>query len=337
MAPKKITLLRLKGVKSSSRPYLSFVSPKILYTVTSTLFFLIVSLLFFVRDATFALPYLGHSANTRAQHSVATPIVHVRPTATPSVAATASQSIPMPAPAQKALSAPIFPFPLDVRQQVGVLETHQRFFFGGNPTIPEIALTFDDGPYPPYTSQILAVLKQYNVKATFFDIGHHVAEYPDLVKQEFDEGHSVGIHSWAHVYLTGYSAVKIDKQLGDTSAILKKATGVQPTFFRPPYGAYNATVLAEANKMGLTTFIWNDVASDWLLPGSNVISNRVINAARYGSIVLLHDGDGDHYNAIASREQTVQALPTIITTLRARGYHFVTLDQLAADMNINKK
>ncbi|MBA2680281.1 MAG: polysaccharide deacetylase family protein [Ktedonobacteraceae bacterium] len=236
-------------------------------------------------------------------------------------------------PVQKAspLPAPISPFPWDVRQQVGVLQAHGRFFFGGNPTLPEIALTFDDGPDPPYTNEILAVLKQYNVKASFFCIGHQVIEHPELVKQEFEAGHTVAIHSWDHVHLPTYSVVAIDKQLGNTSDSLKKITGVQPGFFRPPYGAYSSTVLAEANKMGLTTFLWNDVASDWLLPGAPVISARIINAARDGSIVLLHDGDGDHYHPIASREQTVQALPTIITILRARGYRFVTLDQLVAD------
>jgi peptidoglycan/xylan/chitin deacetylase (PgdA/CDA1 family) len=332
MMPKKKGTLQLQKVKSTRDLYLLFLSPQGVCIILCMLFCLLVSLLFFARGATMESPNLEHSLTSKTQP---TSTVHVDPTPTSQsqVSSTVSQAIPSPLLIQKALPAPIYPFPRDVRQQVGVLELHQRFFFAGNPTLPEIALTFDDGPNPPYTSQVLAVLKQYNVKASFFDVGRHVAEYPDLVRQELAQGNTVAIHSWNHVYLTGYSAAAIDKQLGDTSAALKKATGVQPNFFRPPYGVYNATVLAEANKLGLTTFMWNDVASDWLLPGTNVISSRVINAARYGSIVLLHDGDGDHYNAIASREQTVRALPTIITTLQARGYHFVTLDQLVADMH----
>ncbi len=329
MMPEKKVIFRLPDMKLPRNPHLLFLSPQAVCIILSMLFCLLVSLLFFARGATQALPALASSA----QHKEA--VVRVDPTLPPQLQAspTVPQTQPVTAPVQNALSAPIYPFPRDVRQQVGVLEQHQRFFFGGNPGKQEIALTFDDGPDPPYTSQILAVLKRYNVKASFFDIGHHIAEHPELVKQEFDEGHTVGIHSWNHVYLTGYNAAGVDKQLSDTSALLKKTTGVQPNFFRPPYGVYNATVLAEANKLGLTTFLWNDVASDWLLPGTNVISNRIINAARNGSIVLLHDWDGDHYNAIASREQTVQALPTIITTLQARGYHFVTLNQLVADMH----
>ena len=296
------------------------------------LFCLIGSSLLLMGGTTPAFPGLdvGHQGP-----GTATPIPRVDPTSTPTVrtiqtvAGAASASLH----AQNALPAPISPFPWDVRQQVGVLQAHGRFFFGGNPGLPEIALTFDDGPYPPYTNEVLAVLKQYNVKASFFCVGRHVTEHPELVKQEFDAGHIVAIHSWNHVNLPSYSAAAVDVQLSATSDILKKVTGVQPGFFRPPYGAYNSVVLAQANKLGLTTFLWNDVASDWLLPGSRVISARVINAARYGSIILLHDGDGDHYNQIASREQTVQALPTIITVLRARGYRFVTLNQLVADMH----
>lgn len=327
MTPEK-NIGRLSDARRSHQRHFSLVRSKVFYVVLGVMLCLIGSLLFFTRDMVLAFPGLD-----AVQPGQVTPTPYVDPT--PIVRVTQAEAgVPLtPMPVQNTLPAPISPFPWDVRQQVGVLQAHGRFFFGGNPGLPEIALTFDDGPDPPYTSEVLAILKQYNVKASFFCVGRHVTEHPELVKQEFDAGHTVAIHSWNHVNLPSYSAAAIDKQLGDTSDSLKKVTGVQPGFFRPPYGAYNSVVLAQANKMGLTTFLWNDVASDWLLPGASVISARVINAARYGSIVLLHDGDGDHYNPIASREQTVHALPTIITTLRARGYHFVTLDQLVADMH----
>ncbi|GAC1360615.1 MAG: hypothetical protein NVS2B12_34190 [Ktedonobacteraceae bacterium] len=284
-------------------------------------------------DYTFkALGVKLESRNVPNSGATATPHVDPTPTLIPTVKVV--EETPIPVVVQRStLAAPISPFPWDVRQQVGVLQAHDRFFFSGNPDRQEIALTFDDGPDPPYTSEILAILKQYNVKASFFCVGHHVAEHPELVKQELDEGHTVAIHSWDHIHLPNYSAATVQQQMDDTAAILKKTTGVQPAFFRPPFGSYNTIVLAHANKMGLTTFLWNDVASDWLQPGASVISSRVINAARSGSIVLLHDGDGDHYNAIASREQTVQALPTIITTLQARGYRFVTLDQMMNNLH----
>lgn len=323
---------RLESVKAPHYQRFSLVRSRTFYVLLGAVLCLIGSLLFLMGGTTLAFPGLDVAHQGLG---TAMPIPRVDPTPTPTVQTiqTAASAALTPLPAKNALPAPISPFPWDVRQQVGVLQAHGRFFFGGNPGLPEIALTFDDGPYPPYTNEVLAVLKQYNVKASFFCVGRHVTEHPELVKQEFDAGHTVAIHSWNHVNLPSYSAAAIDAQLSDTSDILKKVTGVQPNFFRPPYGAYNSVVLAQANKLGLTTFLWNDVASDWLLPGSSVISARVINAARYGSIILLHDGDGDHYNQIASREQTVQALPTIITVLRARGYRFVTLDQLVADMH----
>ncbi len=327
MTPEK-KISQLAGARAPHQQRFSVLRSKLFYAFLGLTLCLIGSLLFFGRTTTFAFPGLD-----AIQQDAGTPKPSLTPTLTPRATSVEVRVASTPTRAQKALPAPISPFPWDVRQQVGVLQVHGRFLFGGNPTLPEIALTFDDGPDPPYTNEILAVLKQYNVKASFFCVGRHATEHPELVKQEFDAGHTVAIHSWNHVNLPTYSAAAIDKQLGDTSDSLKKITGVQPGFFRPPYGAYNSVVLAQANKMGLTTFLWNDVASDWLLPGSSVISARVINAARYGSIILLHDGDGDHYNPIASREQTVRALPTIITTLRARGYRFVTLDQMVADLH----
>ena len=327
MIPEKKVMLQSPAIKPARNLYLQLLSPQSISIILSALFCLLISLLFFARGTTQALPATVSSTPPAVIHTDPRAVIHADPPAPLQGSPTTAAIV------QRTLPAPIYPFPRDVRQQVGVLERYHRFFFGGNPAQQEIALTFDDGPYPPYTGEILAVLKKYNVKASFFDIGHHIAEHPELVKQEFDEGHTVAIHSWNHVYLTGYSPAGVDEQINNTSVLLKKTIGIQPKFFRPPYGAYNTTVLTEANKLGLTTFLWNDVASDWLRPGVTVISSRIINAARNGSIVLLHDGDGDHYNAVASREQTVQALPTIIITLKARGYRFVTLDQLVADMH----
>src|SRR5256885_7450011 len=109
---------------------------------------------------------------------------------------------------------------------------------------------------------------------------------------------------------------------------LQKTIGVRPTFFRPPYGVFNSSVLTQANLLGLTTVIWNDEARDWLRPGIDVISSRILGLAGNGAIVLLHDGGGD-------RSQTVGALPTIITTLQSQGYKFVTLQQMVNDLPKN--
>ena len=220
---------------------------------------------------------------------------------------------------------PILPFPTLLWQQIAALQSHNRFLYTGNRYLPEIALTFDDGPSPYYTPQVLAILQQYKVKATFFCIGRQVARYPDLVRQEFNDGNLVGNHTWSHPNLALLSSSDILTQINLTADAIQQATGVRPTLFRPPYGVVNTRVLAKANLLGLTTIIWNDEARDWSTPGTGVIISRILNLAGDGAIILLHDGGGN-------RSQTIAALPTIIQTLRLRGFKFVTLQQMLNDL-----
>ncbi len=197
--------------------------------------------------------------------------------------------------------------------------------FSGNTHIPEIALTFDDGPNPYYTPQVLAILKQYGVKATFFDVGYLVADYPNIVRQEYNQENVVANHSWSHPDLIYFSAQAIQSQLTSTTNLIQTTIGVRPTFFRPPYGAINNTVLAQARNLHYTTVLWDGSAEDWNLPGVNVIVSKTLHYARNGAILLLHDGGGN-------RAQTVAALPIIITSLKNRGFRFVTIQQLVDDL-----
>jgi len=197
--------------------------------------------------------------------------------------------------------------------------------FNGNTHIPEIALTFDDGPNPYYTPQILAILQHYGVRATFFDIGYLVADYPNIVRQEYNQENTVANHSWSHPVLTHYSAQGIQTQITSTTNIIQATIGVRPTFFRPPYGAMNYTVLAQARNLHYTTVMWNGSAEDWSLPGVNGIVSKTLSYAHNGAILLLHDGGGN-------RAQTVAALPIIITNLESRGFKFVTIQQLVDDL-----
>lgn len=222
-------------------------------------------------------------------------------------------------------TSPITPFPTLLWQEIAALQAQNRFLYYGNQSIPEVALTFDDGPNPYYTQQVLAVLQQYGIKATFFCIGRQVAQYPSLVKQEYTAGNVIGNHTWSHANLTNLSSDAILTQVNATSDAIQQVIGVRPTFFRPPYGVINANVLTQANRLGLTTIIWNDEARDWTTPGISVISSRTFGLAGNGAIILLHDGGGN-------RSQTVAALPTIITSLRQHGYTFVTLPQMVHDL-----
>lgn len=181
-----------------------------------------------------------------------------------------------------------------------------------------VALTFDDGPQPVFTPQILDVLQRYGVPATFFCIGRQVQAYPAVVRRTFQEGNVVGNHSWNHSSLTTLSPDAIRWQLSSTSAIIQQATGVAPRLFRPPYGATNATVKNIAAQLGLVQIGWTIDPGDWRHPGVSTLVSTVLNKVRPGSIIVLHDGGGD-------RSQTVQALPQIIRGLQQRGFTFTTL------------
>lgn len=215
--------------------------------------------------------------------------------------------------------------PAALARQSTALQAPGSIISRGNPNLPDLALTFDDGPNPPYTSNILAILRQFGIEATFFCIGRQVAAYPDLVRQEEAAGHTIGNHTWSHPSLPALSAPQILAQLTMTSDIVQKTIGVRPRFFRPPYGALNAQVLAQVDQLGLTTVLWSDDPQDWSRPGTNVIISRVLSQVSNGAIILMHDGGGD-------RSQTVAALPTIIETLHQRGFRFATIPQLVADL-----
>jgi peptidoglycan/xylan/chitin deacetylase (PgdA/CDA1 family) len=230
---------------------------------------------------------------------------------------------PVPSP------SPTRPLPPLLSQAIATLQAQNRLLYNGNTSLPEIALTFDDGPNPYYTPLILRILQKYNVKATFFCIGRQVAAYPVLVKQEYNAGHVIGNHSWSHPDLTLLSPTVIRLQLVSSSNAIQVATGVRPIYFRPPYGIMSVPVLTQAYHLGLTTVIWNDEARDWQLPGVNVIIKRIFGLARNGAIILMHDGGGN-------RAQTVAALPYIIQGLRSRGFQLVTIAQMIQDLHKKK-
>lgn len=197
-------------------------------------------------------------------------------------------------------------------------------FSQGSSDQPEIALTFDDGPSPAYTPQILSILQDNGVHATFFCIGEQVQDNPTLVAQEVEAGHVVANHSWNHPDLTTLTDDQVHAQLSDTSNALQNADGKKPVFFRPPYGAINEDVQSQAAQLSLKPILWNVDTLDWELPGSDKIVNTVLANASNGAVILMHDGGGD-------RSQTVAALPEIISGLKARGFQLVTIQQLVND------
>ena len=195
----------------------------------------------------------------------------------------------------------------------------------GSSNLPEVALTFDDGP-SMYTPQVLNILQENSVHATFFCVGEWVQYYPGYVQQEYSAGNVVANHTWDHPDLTTLSSVDVQSQISRTSALIQQTIGVQPTLFRPPYGAINDSVKGQVAQMNLTPVLWSIDTEDWMRPGSDAIVNAVLNQVGNGDVILMHDGGGD-------RSQTVAALPRIIQGLQSRGLKLVTMPQLIQDMN----
>ncbi len=184
-----------------------------------------------------------------------------------------------------------------------------------------VYLTFDDGP-SVYTSQILSVLRQKGVAATFFVLGQNAAQHPSTVQQEHADGRGIGDHSWDHSDLTTLSPDQVRSELLSTADEIANLTGTRPTLWRPPYGYFNDTVTQIASSLGLSMRLWDVNPEDYTLPGTDTIVSRVVDNVSNGAIVLLHDGSpGDNED----RSQTVAALPTIIDTLRSLGYSFGAL------------
>ncbi len=179
-----------------------------------------------------------------------------------------------------------------------------------------IALTFDDGP-GPYTPQVLSVLEQYHVPATFFEIGENVAQYPQYTQMVAAAGYLVEDHTWSHPDLSTLAAGQIATQIEQTQNEIRSVTGDTPACLRPPYDAWNSTVLDQISGQGLTAMSYSVDPRDWSLPGVSAIVSRVVGAAFPGAVVDMHDGGG-------ARAETVAALPQIITDLRAQGYSFVS-------------
>lgn len=196
---------------------------------------------------------------------------------------------------------------------LGRLARHER----------SVALTFDDGPNPVATPQILDTLEREQVPAAFFLLGKYVERWPELARRVAEAGHQLGNHGWHHrkLLFRGPAYVRLDLALG-TDAI-EGATSRQPSYYRAPHGFRSPWVTGIARALGQRTVGWTLGVWDSARPGVTEIVRRSVEGCRPGTILLLHDGDG--YDAHGDRTQTAEALPAIIAGLRSRGYRFVAL------------
>jgi peptidoglycan/xylan/chitin deacetylase (PgdA/CDA1 family) len=202
---------------------------------------------------------------------------------------------------------------------VGCVRSGPAVAYSHGPRRREVALSFDDGPYP-LTPSFARMLKANGAVATFFMIGEQVTgAYRATLLRELRDGDALGDHTYTHPDLVVRGGTR--GQLERTLVAIRALSGYSPCVFRPPYGAYDRSVVAQAARLGLATVTWNVDPADYASPGTAAIERRVLAQVRPGSIVLSHDGGGP-------RGQTLAAYPGIILALRARGYRFVTVPEL---------
>lgn len=180
---------------------------------------------------------------------------------------------------------------------------------------PVIALTFDDGPYPKVTGHILDVLEKNGVCATFFVLGSRIEGHEDMLTRMDELGCEIGNHSFSHADLTRLNKADCQRELSDTDAEIRRVTGHEASVVRPPYGYYNKTVRSAA---GRPLILWTVDTNDWRGKAPGEIADYVIQQAKEGSVILMHD----------QQTQTADAMEMIIPTLIDEGFRFVTVSEL---------
>jgi peptidoglycan/xylan/chitin deacetylase (PgdA/CDA1 family) len=193
----------------------------------------------------------------------------------------------------------------------------------GDDSRTEIALTFDDGPHPKDTPQVLEVLAKHEIRATFFLIGKHVEQYPHLVKQIHQSGHQLGIHCYRHLPFPLEKPITLRTQLDSTRNIIAEACGISIETIRdvrPPYGAFTKRTLSLLTEWGYHLVMWNNIPPHWMQPLHWTIT-QVLNDAIPGSVIVLHDGHG-HGTKVAA------IVDTIVPRLKISGYNFIKVEEM---------
>lgn len=182
----------------------------------------------------------------------------------------------------------------------------------------KIALTFDDGPHPVYTEQMLDLLEKEQVPATFFLLGQNVEEYGEVVKEIADKGHLIGNHTYHHIQITTLPTEQAYEEIDKTSRLIEELTGKGTEYVRPPFGTWNEGLESE---LDLIPVMWTIDTLDWTTGNVDWIVSQVVKDAKENDIILMHD----------SYKSTVRAVERIIELLKADGFEFVTVDEVIMD------
>lgn len=190
-----------------------------------------------------------------------------------------------------------------------------------------VAITFDDGPHPVFTPQILDILAKYNAKATFFVAGNKVKRFPAILKRQAKEGHEIANHTYNHIYNKNITAAKLTSELKQTDEVIKQITGYKPTLYRPVGGLHNDLIINTAIQNGKLVILWSwhQDPQDWRSPAASKISRHITKGVKPGNIILLHDWNGSEFSQTS---QTVEALESIMSHLKNKGYKCVTVSEM---------
>ncbi|MDD5019546.1 MAG: polysaccharide deacetylase family protein [Candidatus Omnitrophica bacterium] len=200
-----------------------------------------------------------------------------------------------------------------------------------------VALTFDDGPSPVWTSKILDVLKEADVRATFFMLGEHVEKYPDVARRVVAEGHDIGNHTYDHrVLLTYFNVRKLENEIRRTEGIIQKVTGVTTRYFRPPKAWMTAREKKLIRSMGYEIVLWSLNSKDWVTFDDKYMIKYLMHHVRPGDIILFHDSGGAFSTEGGDRDETVLAVMRLIERLKEKGWKFVTVTELLSMTGQNR-
>lgn len=184
-----------------------------------------------------------------------------------------------------------------------------------------VALTFDDGPHPGRTPEILDILKKYNIKATFFLIGQNIEYYPEIVQREVEEGHEIGNHTYSHQVLSSCDEKKLMLEIDEFETALSDVCNYTSTLLRPPCGAFKDSFTEITENEGYELVLWNIDTRDWEHKSVDNIVKIILENVKDGDIILMHD-------YISGNSPTPEALTFIIPALLNEGYEFVTVSEL---------